>query len=123
MKVNDATGFCEEMVLYFNPADCDDPITAVVFRLPVARTLYLLWRQGHIVSQHFSLAVLEIAYRIVETHPPTVEQLAACFRIGTYTPDFIRPDVQRFCERALPYFTGELTMGFRVECRGEEEDN
>ena len=111
----------KEMVLCFDPTTCDCEATRAVFRLPIATKLYLLWRQNHIVSQYFSIQVLETAARIAGKAPQTAEELVSCFRTGSTSYDFVHGDVERFCERALPYFTGELSIGFRIESPVAEE--
>ena len=63
--------------LGFDPAQEDD--TRECFADDTARTLWLLWRQQHIVSQEFHRACLEVARDIRPAHPETAQELEACF--------------------------------------------
>jgi len=104
----------DELVLKFDPFDCGCEDTAACFRDDIARTLYLLWRRGHIVSQHFPKAVLAIALRIRRNNPTTPQQLRECFRVVP-PMDFPGGDVRRFCDEAIPYFMGECSITYRLD--------
>lgn len=111
----------QPIVMRFDPFDCDSEETAEVFRDDVARTLYLLWRRGHIVSDGFPADVLMVAGNIKAKQPANVDELAFCFRghargqmYGTRM-NFPTGDVRRFCESHLEYFTGGKSIDYRVE--------
>ena len=109
--------------LGFDPFQCGCADTAAVFQDEIARTLYLLWRRGHIVNGTFPKEVLAIAARIKAIHPETAKELSGCFSDmpGTQllsafmTPNFIPRDVKRFCPSALPYFTGEESIDYEIK--------
>ena len=101
------------VVIGFNPAD--HPEIAEVFRNEAARTLYLLWRVGHIVGEGFCGYVLDVGGKILAQKPRTVEELVGCFPLGGQLHSYWRAgDVRRFCERALPYFTGERACTYAM---------
>jgi hypothetical protein len=97
----------------FDPFDCGCSDVTAIFRDDAARTLYLLWRRGHIVSENFAIRVREIAERIRCRAPKTVEELVLMFPRGPM--DFPRKDVEEFCAEFLDYFTGSRTVEYRVE--------
>lgn len=104
----------EAVVMRFDPFDCGCDDTAAIFRDETARTLYLLWRRGHIVSQYFPARVREIAERIRGQQPKTVEELILMFPRGPM--DFHRKDVEGFCAEFVDYFTGvRPPVEYRVE--------
>jgi hypothetical protein len=74
---------------------------------PTAWTLWLLWKARHIVSQHFNVQCLRVAEVIDNREPKTPAELKSCFpTFGQH--DLIRGnDVDKFCEEAVPFFTGE----------------
>lgn len=97
--------------LHFDPLE--DPATARVFADDVARTLYLLWRRGHMVGDGFPDRVFRIARQIKKSLPQTASELAKCFiwevRAGT---DFTQSDVDKFCTDAIPFFIGEKIITY-----------
>jgi hypothetical protein len=98
----------------FDPLNYPD--TKAIFDDPIARTFYLAWRQGHIVNQHFTSEVMQVAMMIRERKPHSVEDLKACFgnlklHVGS---NFTVNDIANWCPLALPYFTGEATMNYEV---------
>jgi hypothetical protein len=105
------------MKLAFNPDESDDLDVVAIFRDEDARTLYLLWRRGHIVSQGFSQEVLEIASRIRSERPATVKGLAECFGVRWMDPlsNFPKGAIEAFCLEALPYFIGEQVITYKVK--------
>lgn len=75
-----------------------------------ARTLWLLWRPGHIVSEGFETYCCHIADVIRRNKPKTPMELIKCFPALS---DYWTPgDVERFATGALPYFTGEKSIGW-----------
>ena len=105
------------MTLHFTPSDCGCDNTAACFRDDVARTLYLLWRTGHIVDKDFPVEVLQVARRIRQCSPGTAVDLRECFRISPFhpCPNFMSRDLDLFCPDALPYFTGENVIDYVVQ--------
>lgn len=87
-----------------------------LFENKTARTLWMLWKLGHITDQHFESHVLEVARNIDKTQPKTNGELAACFptRGGTHSY-WTESDVWHFCERAIPYFNGERECHYAVK--------
>lgn len=104
--------FPKKMSLGFDPFNCGCEKTAEVFRDDTARTLYLLWRSGHMASDEFPAVVLRIAKRISDLKPSTPAKLRLCFRRSA---DFTPGDIREFCDVAVPFFTGEKTISYSVE--------
>lgn len=104
------------MKLAFDPNESDDPDVIAIFRDEDARTLYLLWRRGHIVSQGFPQEVLQIASRIKSERPTTVNGLTECFGVRWTDPhsNFPKGSIEAFCSEALPYFVGEQVITYKV---------
>lgn len=105
----------EHIKLAFDPTN-SGPCLVAVFHSDTARTLYLLWRQGHMVDVDFPGWVLRIARQIEVTQPKTAAHLVACFACAFYQHDsgFLRGDVERFCPKSLLYFTGERHVTYEV---------
>lgn len=102
------------------PGPDDDPAetaaTRQIFLDDTARTFYLAWRCCHITSQYFVPDVQAISKRIRETQPKTAADLVACFRGVSFGHfDFTRPDIETWSRAALPFFTGERKIGYRIE--------
>lgn len=93
------------IMLMFDPAKQDG--LKEILDNPTAWTLWLLWKPRHIVSQHFNVQCLRVAEVIDSRQPKTPDELKACFpTFGQH--DLIRGnDVDKFCEEAVPFFTGE----------------
>lgn len=100
--------------LAFDPRESNER-TRECFRNPIARTMWLLWRPGHLVSSDFADYCLEIARRIERQKPQTVEVLKRCISpsIGYYV-DFSEFDVNEFCPEALPFFQGLKSVDYQV---------
>jgi len=105
--------FPSPVKLGFDPMT-EDEDHAKVFKDDVARTLYLLWRPGHIVDQYFSKHVLLVATAIRRNRPSNVDALVACFRYRAGHPYWTERDVRTFCAKALPYFLGEATVEYEL---------
>jgi len=100
--------------LEFDPLNCGDNLAAI-FEDDTARTLYLLWRSGHVVSQHFPADVLRVAARIKSKQPQTVEELVKCFRNARRIHSSFMPgDARKFCLEALAYLRGDKVVTFQV---------
>lgn len=104
------------MRLAFDPTKADEA-TVEVFNNDIARTLYLLWRRGHIVSREFSRQVLGIAKAIGKARPGSAMELCRCFSwpCDGSNCDFLPDDVASFCAGALPFFNGEKTIDYEVK--------
>lgn len=102
----------------FNP----DKLTAAdgkikdIFNNETARKLWCLWKRGHIVSQHFDDAVLEIAQRIDELPFVTVQGLINSFQVYRYH-DFTDSDVANFVGDYVFYFSNPLEYPLTIEVR------
>lgn len=81
-----------------------------IFANDTARTLWLIWKPRHIVSQHFNTDVLVAARAIDEAKPRTPESLEACFRGAR--GNFTSGDVRRLALLMLPFFTGEAVIEY-----------
>ena len=106
-----------EVSLGFDPfSDLCGEIRAI-FADMTARTLWMLWKQGHITGEGFNADVLAIAKRIRERKPETAEALGECFptRYGGPMQNFTASDVASFVIEALPFFTGERIVTFRLK--------
>lgn len=81
-----------------------------MWRDDIARTLWLLWRQKHIVPVGFEGECQAVAQQIAKVKPTTAVQLIRCFPILSdyWTPN----DVERFAVDSLPYFTGDKSIGW-----------
>lgn len=91
------------VMLGFNPNDAEDAIK-VIFADRTARTLWLSWRVGHIVSQYFVFDCFESAKRIRACATPiTEDDLKSCL-VGY---SFGRNDVARWAPEAVRYFNDE----------------
>ena len=101
----------DHVTLKFDPTK--DAATAKVFKHRTARTLYLLWRPGRIVSSEFAASALRIGKLINDRDPQTEKELAKCFPVRAGM-DFCAGDVDRFCDEAFPYFTGEKTVTYGI---------
>ena len=112
----------ESITLGFNPTVSEDSELRAVFANDTARTLYLLWRQGHIVSQYFNKHVLEIAEKIAKAKPRTVEALARCFQVNSLQAEFVAGDIEAFCPEALPFFTGQRRVLYRLKLKARTAD-
>ena len=88
--------------------------TAECFADEIARTLYLLWRQGHIVCQDFPAMCLGVAESIRKLEAITVESLVSCFPWRRGHIYWTESDVKQFCEEVLPYFTGEKSVTWEL---------
>jgi hypothetical protein len=92
------------MVLNFDPNS--DPDIRGCFKDDTARTLYLLWRRGHIVGEDFAVDCLSVATRISQLSIVTVDSLISCFPRGPGLDWGMPADVRAFCERYLDFFAG-----------------
>ncbi len=91
------------IALGFDPANCGVELKRVVDN-PTAWRLWLLWRAGHIVSQHFNGECVFIAKEIDRVKPDSVAGLIECFP-HYITGNFQRGNVEEFCVWALPFFS------------------
>lgn len=106
-----------EVALAFDPfAGNADAMISSIFADTTARTLWLLWKSGHVTGDGFNDDVLRIARKIRETKPQTPHALGECFptRFGGPMQNFVASDVAKFAAEALPFFTGERTVTFKV---------
>jgi len=85
----------------------EDPTIKKIFENKTARNLWCLWRRGHIVSQNFHDAVLEIAERIDDLPFVTVQGLIDSFQSYRYN-DFTDNDVASFVGDYVFYFSSPL---------------
>lgn len=99
------------VMLAFDPA-LQEGLSEILFNT-TAWTLWILWKPRHIVSQHFNNEVLRMAARIDEAQPKTPQELLACFN-HNHAQNFVFEDCRKFCDEALPYFTGEKEVEFIV---------
>lgn len=97
--------------LKFDPRD--DDVTRAIFEDHTARTLYLLWRRNHIVSQNFAKNCRSIAAVIHRKKPQTANELRECFPWGLH--DFPPGDIDRFCPEVIPFFCGERQITWRLD--------
>jgi hypothetical protein len=100
--------FPESLTLRFRPPPG-------IFASDTARTLYLLWRGCHIVSQHFETACQSVAAKIDERKPTTAKELYECLRYRGPYDDFESDSRMDWCEAAIPYFRGEKSIGYVVD--------
>jgi len=84
-----------------------NPTIKKIFENKTARNLWCLWRRGHIVSQHFNDAVLEIAQRIDDLPFVTVRGMIDSFQSYRYH-DFTDKDVASFVGEYVFYFSSPL---------------
>ena len=89
-----------------------DPETAAVFADDLARTFYLCWRPGHIVSQHFPAKCLRIADMIRRKNATTEAEVYDAME-PTWV-DITAADAKNFIPGFLPYLRGEKTIGYEV---------
>jgi len=87
--------------------DSEDTDVREIFENKTARNLWCLWRMGHIVSQYFNDAVLEIAERIDALPFITVQSLIDSFQADRYF-DFQDNDVASFVGEYVFYFSSPL---------------
>lgn len=73
-----------------------------------ARTMWLLWRPGHMVPEGFESMCLQIGAKIRREKPTTVEALISCF--PTVSDYWTNRDLQEFAPGALPFFTGAKSI-------------
>lgn len=91
------------VTLGFDPNDAEDA-TKTIFADKTARTLWLSWRVGHIVSQHFVFDCFESAKRIRACPPPVTEDdLKRCLVGYSFRPN----DVARWAPDAVRFFNDE----------------
>jgi len=95
----------------FNPQDSE---VADIFSNDTARKLWCLWRRGHIVSQYFNDAVVEIAKRIDGLPFITVQGLIDCFQCYLYH-DFKDNDVAKFVGEHVFYFSDPLSYPITIK--------
>jgi hypothetical protein len=67
-----------------------------IFEHDFGRTVWLLWRRNHIVSDRFNDAIRELMRRWDNLKPESPERLAHFWPINSV--DFSREDVQQFCD-------------------------
>ena len=91
---------------------------AAIFVDDTARTFYLLWRCCHLVGEGFEVAVLVTSRLIDQYRPVTASQLVKLVSRGDtgkpYTEFGSFGSYDEWCEQALPYFTGEKTIGYEL---------
>ncbi len=109
----------DHVSLNFDPTDSKKDIdTAKVFKHRTARTLYLLWRPGHLVGPGFAGLALQVGKFIDKCDPQTAEELAMCFPTTRFPIasccEFSQYDIDLFCAEALPYFTGKKTVTYEI---------
>jgi len=86
-----------------------------VFDDDVARTLWLLWKRGHLTNDDFSEECVVVADRIRESKPETAEELARCFpTLDPRGSNFTAGDVERFTAKYLGFFTGDDSVEYEV---------
>lgn len=99
------------VVLAFDPFANEE--TAEVFNDDLARTIYLLWRRKHIISDGFAFEVLGIAKNLREIKPATPEAAERAFPTWAYG-NFGLGDVKTFCREHFEYLTGEKTAEWEI---------
>lgn len=104
------------MRLHFDPKE--DVDTDRVFNDDVARTLYLLWRRGHIVDQSFVSQVSAVASKWNVAKPMSVREASLLF---PHVMNFPEKDVVKFLEEHWEFFTVERTVTYEV-VRGNIND-
>lgn len=105
--------FPETITIRFNPPS--------LFSHEHARTFYLLWRCTHIVGQGFDEVARDVGSHIAATKIETGFDLAECMAKvdGHNRHQFNqlgdRATWPEWGDAALPYFTGQKSIGCRVE--------
>lgn len=96
--------------LAFDPKESGEGIKTI-FEDNIARTLWLSWRTGHIVSQYFLFDCWNSACRIKECAPPIMEaDLIRCISGA----DFGFEDVKRWAPKAVKFFN-EVKLRYVVK--------
>lgn len=100
-------------ILRFDPQSAS-PLVREIFENRTARTLWMLWKSGHIVCDGFDATVLKIAKKIDANNATTAAELAACFPHNDGYGTFVAGDVQRFCEEYRRFFVGEEEIAYEI---------
>ena len=108
----ETAGLIVPVVLRFDPFANEE--TVEVFKDDLARTLYLLWRITHLVSEGFAYSILKIAKNLRTINPKTPAQAVGAFPTNAYG-NFHLNDVQDFCEKYFDYVTGSKTVEFEIK--------
>lgn len=110
----------EHVELAFDPSHVGEEIQRV-FSDDLARTLWLGIKQGHVVSQYFNRAVLEMADEIRRVKTTQYLTPAALFQILATTG---YPDEQvigfgeyNFAEELLPFALGVKTITYEIKAK------
>jgi len=102
------------MTIKINFDPNEDPTIKNIFENKTARNLWCLWRRGHIVSQDFHDAVLEIAERIDSLPFVTVLGMIDSFQSYRYH-DFTDKDVASFVGEYVFYFISPLEYPVSIQ--------
>jgi len=104
-----------------SPTTIADAKIKDIFNNRTARNLWCLWRRGHIVSQHFNDAILEITERIDALKFVTVQGLIDSFQSYRYH-DFNDENVASFVGDHVFYFSSPLEYPLSI-IRVKEKEN
>ena len=91
-------------------------LTKELWANPQARTLFLLWYPCHKVTREFYKETLLIGKNITESKPVTATELLKCFPPNL--KNYQESDFHDFIYEALPYFTGEKKVEYKINLVG-----
>lgn len=97
------------MKLTFDPNE--SPLKDI-FEHDFGRTVWLLWRRNHIVSDQFNFAIRELMRRWDNLKPESAEKLAHIWPINGV--DFSREDVRQFCESHWQNMQDPTTVTYEI---------
>lgn len=109
------------LTLLFDPHSSECTETRAIFSRAckdhIAQTLYLLWRYRHLTGPNFPRTCIAIAIRIRERRPQNSFSLKDCFHVvvGSGDEDFSLSDIDEFCQEAIPYFTGQKFIDYKIQ--------
>lgn len=96
--------------LTFDPTKTKKPGLRRVWRDPLARTIWLAVRAGHLIDQHFERQCLATAREIRRARPTTVEELQKAMRANIQG----LTSCESFWEQFLPCILGTRQIGYEV---------
>lgn len=97
--------------LRFDPTHIDG-LLGRVWQDPLARTIWIAVKAGHLTEQHFDNECLAAARAIRRTRPTTVEELKEVMRMHMRRNAPGQHEV--FWEQFLPYVIGTKQIGYEV---------